>query len=508
MATAIRKPTYRTIPGASPAGTGSGTVPHRPHRPERPEIVYLVREPPTVFPYDDAVIHYNIKGDHHEGIYKGGVFYGFGVSYPETGKIRIAPGYGSIWGRQFELESAHDIDMSALTGVKYCVVYVEVNLKSATNQKAEIKMIYAGAGYPDIDTNDLIIQKQGVARMYLYSFEYEANGHLFSNVQAKFYQFGNGVAERARTMDADGLWNGRTVSDLFYYNADRFKKGNHAQYADLGKGFGDGAWLATGDELQIKKKTDDTDIRSLLCVTKGAFIVDPPVANLSKVGDIPLIRENTYRDFYYSNGGNPIPTGATVVGVIVTGSFNHYVFHYWELWDWLVGWVPASGNTFFKRSGSSFIGYYPGTATSYTRGTKKWRDECGAIFSGHVWNNEVPLYEGTKYNHGKSGTNDGSPHGMGQVSRCLYDRLDGIFVYSSTGSTPNYTPRSGAGVKLQFHDTTTKKPYLRVSCQDDVAFSGYLEFRLLYIKGADRVGKEQTTYPWASLNPSLEGGQQ
>jgi len=498
MATAIKKPKYVTMPGASPAGTDSGTVPHRPHRPERPEIVYLVREPPTVFPYDDAVIHYNIKGDHHEGIYKGGVFSGFGVTYPETGKIRIAPGYGSIWGRQFELESAHDIDMSALTGVKYCVVYVEVNLKSATNQKAEIKMVYAGAGYPDIDTNDLIIQKQGVARMYLYSFEYEANGHLFSNVQQKFYQFGEGVAERARSMGADGIWNGRKVSDLFYYNADRFKKGNHAQYADLSKSIGtNGNWLAHDDQLQIESSEDDTDIRSLLCVTKGAFIVDPPVANLKEVGNIPLIRENTSQKFYYSNGGNPIPEGAVVVGVLVTGACKIYGWANWDIFHWFLGWRLINGDNFsFNRP------WYNPTDGSWSL------KEAGAMLGGHLWESGQEL----KIVSYPNGTGDGvyaQMKGFVGIIDPVEVPVMGNYYYApnwqwyNNGIRDNYIVGS-----ISFKDIKTKKPYVQVSMVDNAAFSGYLEFRLLYIKGEDSKGKEQTKYPWASLNPSLEGGQQ
>ena len=526
MATAIRKPKYVTIPSAAPAGSETPNT-GRPRRPaSRPEITYLVREPPTVFPYDDAMIHYSIKGDHHEGIYKGGVFYGFGVSYPETGKIRIAPGYGSVWGRQFELESAHDIDMTALTGIKYCVVYVEISLKSATNQKAEIKMIYAGAGYPDIDTDDLIINKQGIARMYLYSFEYEASGHLFSNVQAKFYQFGNGVAERARIMDGEGLWNGRKVSDLFYYNADRFKKGTHAQYAELGKGLGKtGVWLVNDDQLQLKKKTDETDVRSLLCVTKRAIIIDPPVGDLKNNGPIPVIRENTTQKFYFEGLTNPVPNNAMVVGIIITGRAQLFHYHSWEIFNWDLSWWGVKAATFFSRHG------FRQCDSINSKG------EYGGFYSSRFWylpDHEIHIkpigWASEPRVEGLQGVNLLDPYELtldADKWPSLINKFSDLKTHDSLSWEPyNHGYSSGsdhngydtwregwsssqgfAGI-LKFKDTNTNRPYIEITMNDNWALSCYLEVRILYIKGEDRKGKEQTTYPWASLNPSLEGGQQ
>ena len=176
MATPIKKPVYETyIPpaagAAAEAGSGGSSSASTP-------IVRLVREPPVVTPYDDAVVHHSIKGDPFEGIWHGGIFSGMGYQIIEensTVKFIVKAGYGTIFGRQFEIDEDHEILVSALTGKKYCVVYVEVNLASVTANFARIRMAYATAAYPDLETDDLIVKKQGTARMALYRFIYDSS---------------------------------------------------------------------------------------------------------------------------------------------------------------------------------------------------------------------------------------------------------------------------------------------------------------------------------------------
>lgn len=496
MATAIRKPTYVTVGGASSAGGGNG----RPYRPaHRPEVTYMVREPPVVYPYDDAVVHHNFKGDQFEGVFIGGVYKGLGYEVDSTnGIFTLKPGYGSIWGREFEIDDDHEIDMSALTGTKYCIVYVEINLEDFTTQFASIKLAYAGANYPDIESKNLIEYKSGIARMVLYSFIYTAANHGFSNMVCKFYNFSAGVAEHARMMKASDKWNNRELQNLFYYNADRFKKGSKTVYADLAKSIGtSGAWVATSDELEVKHADEDFD-RQLVKVTKGSFHV-----SLDKAS-----KGSGTKKFYYSLDENPIPYGATVIGVIVGGTMrgseygSHQYFtpqhevHETKIFGWVTGkgHVPADEGQYMYR-GELYSSY------------KKFEIKGHMYQADHIIGTEV----------GWNGVILCDPEDLTKV-----DCGDGHMTNFSYGIR-------GTLATLKFQGLNEKRPYIQVTMGNfDGTLSCELYFRLLYIKGEEKLGRESQAYdnwdtqhqfpytvwglfpdtnPFLSLDPSLEGGQ-
>ena len=504
MATAIRKPTYVTIGGASSAGGGNG----RPYRPaHRPEVTYMVREPPVVYPYDDAVVHHSFKGDQFEGTFTGGVYNGLGYETSNSGIFTVESGYGSIWGRQFEVTEDYEIDLSALTGIKYCVIYVEVDLEDFTNQSASIKLAYAGAGYPDIDSDNLIESKSGKARMVLYSFLYTANNHGFDDVKTKFYRFSPGVAERARMMLGEGIWNGRMISNLLYYNADRFKKGNHAIFADLGKALGpNGEWVAYSDELEIKH-SEETEPRQLLKITSGEFHIS---------GDLT---ENKSYQFYYSKEAVPVPYGAEVIGVLVSGTMKG---RYYEtaLFSGR-GWKDIPGNQYFSAQhhihDTKIFGWTTGSGHVPVK-------EGQAMYDGNVWNRGDPLLVQTllwQADHvigtetGNRGTVLWNPKQVKVNAGTLKIRS---YSYDMRGKIATIT----FGNRIN-----SKRPYVNVQIHGGFGLVADLHVRLIYILGSYLYGETyaydnwdtQHQYPYvvtrpipdenpfSSLDPQLEGGQ-
>ena len=520
MATAIKKPTYQTTPTASPAGTGSsssGRPPSRPGRPHRPVtngVTYLVREPPIISSYDDAVVHHSFKGDQAENIWFGGALNGLGYATPEVSGsyyFRIKTGYGTIFGRQFEIDENYDINMSALTGKKYCVVYVEINLKSVTNSIISVKLVYAGANYPDVSTDDLIERKQGIARMPLYRFIYTASGSSrFSAITKLFYTYSNGIAEKARMMASDGKWNGRTLSNLFYYNADRFKKGEHAWYADLAKAIGTtGAWKAYSDLLEIKHD-DESEQRQILCVTSNVFRVKGLDAE-SKIGSGNYLIENRSYKFYYEGGGNPIPANARVVGIIVEGSI--------KLFYWNGGWKAAGGNQYMSLQHEIHDAWPNWGNTPHYPGS-----ECHMMYTPNLWYREQDFYIGQ--DHYQKDLPIGVQVGAyGQImsdgtKKCYINSIFDKMYYPLTTRQCKLT-------RLKFQATDKANPYIDVKVGDDCCLDIDVTFRLLYVLGTEQY-KERISYdnwdtnheypihstyvpspanPFTNLDPQLEGGQ-
>lgn len=526
MATSIKKPTYSTTPTASPVGSGgSGSSfrpPSRPGRPQRPTtngIAYLVREPPVINSYNDAVVHNSFKGDQFENVWYGGVFSGLGYETPEVSGshyFRIKPGYGTIFGRQFEVTENYDINMSALTGKKYCVVYVEINLKSVTKSIIAIKLIYAGANYPDIPTDDLIERKQGIARMPLYRFIYTATAtNRFSAIASVHYTYNAGEAEKALMMAGDGKWNGRVLNNLFYYNADRFKKGDHAVFADLGKALGTtGAWKAYSDVLEIKHD-DESEQRQLLCVTSNVFRVKGVDAKDNVGSGLYLVENKSYK-FYYEGGGNPIPAGARVVGVIVEG--------YIKLFYWGGNkWKAAGGNQYMQLQHEIH-----GTSGFFGLGAEAGHvpeSECHMMYTPNIWYREQDFFIGQihKQTDHIIGT---SLEGYGQIMSDGTMKCWANDVFKPFGST-NISTRNCSKTRLKFQRTDRCDPYIDVKVGDDCCLDMNVTFRILYVLGTemytDRIYYDNWdtehvyplhgTYvpspenPFTNLNPQLEGGQ-
>ena len=491
MATPIQKPTYETRYRINKAG-------------QRIAYRVLVREPPVINSYDDAVAHDLFKGNQFEGTWKGGVFSGLGyelIQAENLYKFRLKSGYGTIFGRQYEIEDDYDIDLSSLTGKNYCVVYAEVNLNYITKSYFNIRLAHAGAGYPDIPTDDLIARKQGVARMPLYRFIYKASGSdRFTAVTCLFYTYSNGVAEKVRVMDHDAKWNGRTLSNLFYYNADRFMKANKALYTDLAKSIGTtGKWVAYDDQMSVKASNESKE-RNILMVTNNVFRVKgKDVKNNIDSNKRFLVENKTYW-FGYANGEpNPVPPDATVVGVIVSG--------YIKLWYWKnnnKGWVSTGGDSYMSAQHQRYT-----TWANFVAIKEKQRMFPGAIYYGQreMYITCVPeiknyiIFEET-IPHGAI-LNDGS-------TKCWCGNQQGLEVLPKCDNFKKVAT-------LYFHSGRGEKPEICVKVADDWCIECDLTFRPMYIRGTDgyeweytdcwEIVRKSNPNPFSSLNPQLEGGQ-
>jgi len=513
MATPITKPTYETHYRINKAG-------------QRIAYRVLVREPPVINSYDDAVAHNLFKGDQFEGTWKGGVFSGLGyelIQAENLYKFRLKSGYGTIFGRQYAIESDYDIDLSSLTGKNYCVVYAEINLNYVTKSYFSIKLAHAGAGYPDIPTDDLVVRKQGVARMPLYRFIYKASGSdRFTAVTCIFYRYGDGVAERARIMDSNGVWNGRVLSNLFYYNADRFMKGNKAQYADLAKSIGSsGKWAAFDDEMAIKASGESAR-RDLLMAPNGVY----RVTGRDKKDNIDVNKrflvENKKYTFGYSRGtANPVPPDGQVVGVIVQGWIN--------VWKWHGGfdnkWRFESGCDMHMSAQRER------STTWYNFVALK---ESQRMFRPSLWYSQTELYidfiqKIDDYLIVQTGKNTGiilndasqkywcDRHGTEKLSDVIIPKTEANSRVRYGNEPANYHTNDNYVGKIKFINANGKQPEVEVEICDDYCIECELTFRPLYIRGTEKwvdyyddcwsVIKQPNPNPFSSLSPSLEGGQ-
>jgi len=102
----------------------------------------------NVTAYEDTVLFHLIKGEN--GVLPG-VGDLFALSYnSSTQKMKVNSGMGMMYGRQFEIKEGEEVEMdwSALTGIKYISVYVEIDLRDPTNETATFKSTYASSAYP------------------------------------------------------------------------------------------------------------------------------------------------------------------------------------------------------------------------------------------------------------------------------------------------------------------------------------------------------------------------
>lgn len=533
MATPIKKPVYETyVPpaagAAAEAGSGGGSSAPTP-------IVRLVREPPVVTPYDDAVVHHSIKGDPFEGIWHGGIFSGMRYQITEensTVKFIVKAGYGTIFGRQFEIDEDHEILVSALTGKKYCVVYVEVNLASVTANFARIRMAYATAAYPDLETDDLIVKKQGTARMALYRFIYDSSlesdkVHTLSKLA---YDYEAGTVQKVRFMASDGKWNGRTLSDLFYYSADRFKKTNHASYADLGKALGpSGNWKAYSDLLEIKSDNEGVP-RQLLLVAKDCWYISGTDIKSNINSGARFFVENRTYTFTYSGKseqyGHLIPPGCQCVGVIIEG---YITLFYWSDDD--DRWHQAEGNQYFtyqkprvwSKGYSGIIGLGSSPAIqAFTPHT-----ELHALLAGDLWAGNKKLWIGQVLDLEKKDslwTHDYQRHGYAVMltdgSRMPIRPPMSVYNDDNTTRPPNHGNRYFGDHRDDNHDNNQSESYIEfryndwwgatdpeivVHMGDDVCLQADLTFRPIFVKGGGWVPGNFSDF--AYINPDLEGGQ-
>lgn len=432
----------------------------------------------VITPFDDAVIHDSMKGNQFEGVWAGGIFHGFGYTLDDENRtFTIAPGYGSIHGRQFELPESHQIDLIFLTGRKYCVVYFEISLKNVTRQSITIKMAYAGAGYPDLESDDLIRIKNGIARMPLYKFEYNAlggEGESFTNISNLFYGYAPGVVENVRSMDADGTLNGRILKNLLHFNADRWKVANRAVYTSLGKRIGStevGSWNIL-DDLSVPLFGNS----QLVQISQGIFRVTGQL-QVNEPTSAKVLNENSTYKFFYQGaaGAYNIPKNAKVIGVIVTGSAMFS--------QWTPGFLGL-GSKWNEWKSRSAMGNHDQLDEHYS---DEQMDDKLTIFGGDIYNQEIPLY----LNEFRKAT----------------DLIIGVQLTTiGTKLEMNHATNISGNPVVDIARLTFKNPgtipYIEVYVADNRRIQIDMTFRLIYLGGEMSWGKTDTN-PFNSLVPAL-----
>lgn len=430
-------------------------------------------------PYDDAVVHDSMKGDQFEGVWQGGAYNGLSYVIDEiTRTFNVLPGYGSIYGRQFELTESHEVSLIALTGIKYCIVYVEINLKNVTSQAVSIKLAYAGAGYPDLESDDLIRNKNGIAKMPLYKFLFNATGdegEVFTDVEQLFYTYENGTVEHINIMESTGKLNGRSLQNILHFDADRFNEAEHAVHTTLGRKIGESEEDAVriNDTLQLLDR-EYSDLH-LVQVSRGVFRVTGQ-EHTNEPTEAIILNENTSYNFAYT-GGSLIPKGARVIGVIVTGNI---AYSYWDLGFLGIGsgWV----NWLSRQAMGNHKQVDPFFADAQM-------DDKLTIFGADIYRDGCPLYLNTFNRHETHWTGGLSIIPMGpKLAREPSSKYNGTPVVEIA--------------RFTFKNTNGPSPYLEVYVADDKKIKLDLTFRLIYIGGEISWNKEdKNIFP---TNPGVE----
>lgn len=106
------------------------------------------------------------------------------VGYEISGNtFKVKTGEIIIDGWQVDIEgSGEEIEIDSTGELRYCSIYIEVNLSISDKKSASIKTTYSTVEYPDIAKgDDISVNKSGIARLELYRFTAQ-NGSL-SEVQ-------------------------------------------------------------------------------------------------------------------------------------------------------------------------------------------------------------------------------------------------------------------------------------------------------------------------------------
>ena len=194
-------------------------------------IRILVANDAPITAYERCCVFDQLLGDDDRAFTKGIVFNGVLGSFALTAGTRavtIAGGMASIDGRQFVSSSAVTFDLSALTGVKYCVIYVEVSTMSVANEFAKLCLAFDSGSFPTMEGNDVVRQERGVARMPLHRFIYSAAGGIVRDAVQLFEGKEPGTAFQTRHIRDEATIYGNDVDELIEENEPYFAKSRNA----------------------------------------------------------------------------------------------------------------------------------------------------------------------------------------------------------------------------------------------------------------------------------------
>lgn len=190
----------------------------------------------TVSAFQDAQLRHFIKGNDFTGNTIGGIFNGVGDSFSyelnQSNKtFTIKTGIGLLYGRRFSIPPGESVtfNLSNYVGDKKVSIYVVIDTRDSTSEKATIEMDLATINFTSIEKGDNLANTElGVARMLLYQFYYSSNSNTpIYNITKKFYLLDPNVvdiAKKALTLPADSTINSRVVSNIVNSNKDSVKK--------------------------------------------------------------------------------------------------------------------------------------------------------------------------------------------------------------------------------------------------------------------------------------------
>lgn len=190
----------------------------------------------TVSAFQDAQLRHFIKGNDFTGNTIGGVFNGVGDSFSyeinQSNKtFTIKTGIGLLYGRRFSIPPGESVtfNLSNYVGDKKVSIYVVIDTRDSTSEKATLEMDLATVNFTSIDKGDNLVNKElGIARMLLYQFSYSSSSNTpIYSVLSRFYLLNPNVvdiAKKALTLPADSFINGRCVGNIVNSNKDSVKR--------------------------------------------------------------------------------------------------------------------------------------------------------------------------------------------------------------------------------------------------------------------------------------------
>jgi hypothetical protein len=228
--------------------------------------------------YDATTVFHSAIGNDDRAMTRGAVMLGIGDSLSgtpdQTNKtFTIGAGMGILYGRQFSIPAAIVISLSALTGLKYCLVYAEVNTKNVTAETAKLKLAYDGGGYPTLDNQDLSDLVLGIATMPLWRFKYTALAPLpFSDVTCLFYGKKPGEAYKTLSLKANSKIFGNIVSTAIDGQTGYWTKTRVADETKASSGF-------EGHTIGSNLAVDSDGSYALMAANKVAIASDQHTTN-------------------------------------------------------------------------------------------------------------------------------------------------------------------------------------------------------------------------------------
>lgn len=244
----------------------------------------------NVTPYEDAVVFHSALGslhDHlpslsnrsHTGVQ---VFSGLSIGkfdYTITGStVKIGPGRGVIYGRQFVIDAGTFESVTKTDSYQFLHIYIQIDT-TTTPETISVRGLTHSSPNFNLASTDIYKNESGVARCPLFTFE--CQGTVPKTLITDWREFRlPGVAPRALTLDADATINGVEVSELLDEQTGFVKNARHADVATTSPSIGPAGSTGAvkfGEGLMVDGST--TNGLMLAKTYNGAVTTIPSNAN-------------------------------------------------------------------------------------------------------------------------------------------------------------------------------------------------------------------------------------